>query len=575
MQRIIGVSVVLFMTLSIRAATGQDILQGRGVDSRVDYSELTRYGPWDDRNYALTQEDLALLAPGEAELPVAIPAFHRVYLRRTFPELRRAGALQYPRSVVAKYLVRHGGYLVDGKLYRRVRREGGRFVLTLSDGLDQTAFLERKALDGEVRVSSPEGNAESAIAANPVDPDFVIAGSNGLDGQDMHYSSDGGETWNEATLPLGNSCCDPSVGWSSDGIYAYAVTLGFGAGEPNFFYRSADKGQTWGDLANAPGAGGDPRREFGSVTDKCYLHVDLHPTSPHKDNIYVTWHENNVMQLGRSTDSGNNWTTQSFASVADQLGIGSDITTDKDGNVHYFWPADSRRIWLRKSTDGGVSYAPVVEVATTEASYDFPLPSVETNRAWIYVSVDTDRSDGPYGGSVYAAWTDTTAPDVGNPSNNHARIQVGTSRDGGASWTVATPHETADANLVDRWNQWLSVGPDGTVYVIFYDTRGDPARTAVDLYYSTSTDGAQTFSTPARLTSQPSPNVADGFEFGDYNGLDIVMSDLIAVYTDNRSEGGGGGDSVDIYAVGVAVEAADSLFEDGFEAGDTSAWPGS
>ena len=31
------------------------------------------------------------------------------------------------------------------------------------------------------------------------------------------------------------------------------------------------------------------------------------------------------------------------------------------------------------------------------------------------------------------------------------------------------------------------------------------------------------------------------------------MQDLIAIYTDNRNEGGGGGDSVDVYAAGIPV----------------------
>ena len=559
-------TILLFTSLwSGSALGGQTVIQSLGYDSRVDYSALTRYGPWDDRNYGLTVEDLAWLAHDEDQLPLAIPAFYRVQLRKNRPGMRRSGALQYPRSALAKYLVQYGGYLVGNRLYRGAKREGGRFILDLSEGLDLEAFAAQKSLIGEARVSSPEGNAESAIAINPANPELVIAGSNGSNGQEMHYSSDGGKTWNGASLPLGNTCCDPSVAWSSDGRYGYTITLGYSSGEPNFFYRTADNGETWTDLGNAPGAGGDPRREFGNVSDKCYLHVDIHPTSPYKDNVYATWHENNVMQFGRSTDFGNTWSTLSFPSVSDQIGIGSDITTDQEGNIYYFWPADSRKIWLRKSTDGGASFADAIEVATTQASYDYPLPSVETNRAWVYVSVDADRSSGPYAGSLYAAWSDSTGPTTSNPANNHSRIQVARSRDAGDTWAVVTPHETVDANDVDRWQQWLSVAPDGAVYVIFYDTRRDLSRSSVDLMFSVSNDGAQTFSAPARLTSEISANITDAFEFGDYIGLDVVMNDLIAIFTDNRNEGGGGGDSVDIYVAGITGELNGTIFADGFE----------
>ena len=48
-----------------------------------------------------------------------------------------------------------------------------------------------------------------------------------------------------------------------------------------------------------------------------------------------------------------------------------------------------------------------------------------------------------------------------------------------------------------------------------------------------------------------SPDIIEGFEFGDYNGMDIVMDQLIAIFTDNRQESGGSGDSIDVYAAGI------------------------
>src|SRR5688500_53734 len=52
----------------------------RGVDARVDYAALTRFGPWDDRNYQLRQEDLAVLPANESENTEPLPAFFRVAL---------------------------------------------------------------------------------------------------------------------------------------------------------------------------------------------------------------------------------------------------------------------------------------------------------------------------------------------------------------------------------------------------------------------------------------------------------------------------------------------------------------
>jgi hypothetical protein len=548
-----GLTLALFASM----AGAQAIDSAKGLDPRVDYAAFTRLGPWDDRNYLLTQADLGWLAPNEAELGDPIPVFFRVEMRKANPRMARQGPAQYPRSALQIFYQEYGGYLVDGKLYRHVTVKDGRFVV-LRDrgGMSQEDFAHEKALGGEVRVTNPTGAAESAVKIHPLDTNKVVAGSNGPGaGQRMHYSLDGGSTWTQAAaLPLGGTCCDPTVDWSSDGVFAYAATLGqcTGAGCQVWFYRSNDGGQTWNGLESV--TPGDPRRELSrNGSDKEFLHVDKLAGSPHRDNLYLTWHDSNVMKFSRSNNFGHGWSRPLTISTGTaERGIGSDITTDKNGNAYYFWPAfNTRRVLVRKSTDGGSSFAPTVTVANTQGSFDFPIPAMETRRAWIYVAADADLSNGPFGNSLYAAWTDTSGPESGIPANNHTRIQVAYSRDGGATWTVTTPHETADVASVDRFNHWLVVSPRGLVFVLFYDTRRDPTRVAVDIFYSVSSDGAQTWSTPARLTSVISPQIDTGFEWGDYNGIDVVARQLIGVYTDNRNETGGAADSVDIYAVGI------------------------
>ncbi len=192
-------------------------------------------------------------------------------------------------------------------------------------------------------------------------------------------------------------------------------------------------------------------------------------------------------------------------------------------------------------------------VANTQDGYDFAIPAMETRRAFIYSSADGDLSNSAFANSIYVAWTDTTAPESGTTANNHGRIQVAYSRDGGATWTVRTPHETADANTVDRFHPWLGVGPDGKVYVMFYDTRRSATRVGVDVFYSVSSDGGNTWPTPTRITSVLSPQIDTSFEWGDYNGLDIVGNQLITIFTDNRNESGLSADSVDVYAAGVQI----------------------
>ena len=571
MRRFVIATVCLVLTAG--AASAQTIVQSRGVDARVDYASLTDYGPWDDRNYGLNQDDLALLGENEMELSIRAPLFYRIEIRKRFGNLPTDGPVQYPRSTLPRFLVEYGGFLIDGVLYRKAVLVDGRFhVDTSRPWMTEQEYEDSrgKALTGDVRVTSPVGAAESAVAINPVNPTLVISGSNGPgSGQEMQYSADGGETWSAAgALPYGGTCCDPTVAWSSDGTKAYSATLGNAV----YVYRSGDAGQTWTDLVNEPGA--DARREIGSGVDKEYLHVDTHATSSCLDTVYLTWHEGNTMKFSRSTDRAHTWSAPlTLSSGSAERGIGSDITSDTSGRVHYIWPAfNSRKILVRTSDDCGVTFNPTVEVATTQAAFDFPIPSMDNRYAWVYLGAAADLGSGPYGGSIYAAWTDTTGPESGSASANHARIQVAYSRDGGATWNTSTPHETDDMDTVDRWNQWLAVGPDGSVHVVFYDTRNDATRRSVDLYWSVSTDGGASWGTPTKLTSEISPHMEDFFQFGDYNGLDVVMDELIAVFTDNRHETGGTSDSPDIYAAGQTVDGGSAVFADGFESGDTSRW---
>ena len=126
------VTVTILVLLAAGAASAQTIVQSRGVDARVDYASLADLGPWDDRNYKLNQNDLALLGENEGELSVRAPLFFRIELRRRFGDLPTSGPVQYPRSTRPRFLTEYGGFLIDGVLYRKAQLVDGRFAVDTS-----------------------------------------------------------------------------------------------------------------------------------------------------------------------------------------------------------------------------------------------------------------------------------------------------------------------------------------------------------------------------------------------------------------------------------------------------------
>ncbi len=508
-----------------------EIKQQLGVDQRVDYAALAELGPWDDRNYQLTLEELAIL-PENDHFVRNVPAFFKVKARQANPHITEF----YPRELYHSFLINFGGLLVDGVWYK----EGiGKYYhpVTLDGKPDDPRKGAQVNPDGEV-VLRLDGN-EVTVEINPDNNMLAIAGANANGGQEMYYSTDGAVTWTASQVNP-NSCCDPTLGWSTTDVVpqrAYQADLascGFGGCNIRASY-SEDGGQTWATMIEI---------DADQANDKEFIHVDRSPTSPYKDNIYITYHKGNVMRFAKSEDNGTTWTTP--VDVGVDTGIGSDITTDSAGNVYYFYPGlNGSGINLIKSTDGGDTFEPVVQVSTIRGRFDFPIPAMETREVFIYTSVDVDSQD-----NIYVAITDETANSVGggtgSAANNHAEIRVFKSSDAGATWVeLAKPHPTADELTVDRFHPWLTVGENDAIHIGFYDTRNSTGRTGVDFYYNVSTDGGTTWLPDAeRYSTVTSNNLTSGQEWGDYNGLSVVLDKIAMSWTDGRPGANANGDAM-------------------------------
>ena len=486
-----------------------------GVDSTIDYKLLQEMGPWDDRNYQLSKSDIDILPINDQYL-ANVPLFFKIQYRKKYPET----GTHYPRSLYQNFNGNYGGLLVDGVWYKS--------ELGLGNVTDETygkipQRLVNKAAANETALEAGVSGDESSIECNPTNPNNCVAGTNTQNGQTMYYSSDAGLSWTKSQTNPSSSCCDPTVDWSSDGSIVYQGDLRrVGSDISVRWSKSLDQGVTWGPMQSITDLGGH---------DKEYMHVDRSTSSPYIDNIYMTWHTSNVMQFARSTDFGDTFSSPlSFSS--EPVGIGSDITTDSSGNLYYFYPSTSNGAGVRmlKSTNGGTSFSTGTQVKPLNGNFDVKIPAMETRRAFIYTSADVDRNND----TIYVAWTDETASSAGgnNASANQTWIRVAKSTNGGSSWVdCAAPH-TIDSD--DRFHPWIKVGDDSTVHIGYYDTRNSNNRTGVDFYYSTSTDACSSWN-ETRFSAQTSSNLTDGQEWGDYNGLSVVLDKIAMTWTDNRS----------------------------------------
>jgi PKD repeat protein len=249
------------------------------------------------------------------------------------------------------------------------------------------------------------------------------------------------------------------------------------------YYVSFDGGNTWPgdgviDLSTIPNgqAGGDPSMAIHDVNNVYFGYIAFNRTIDNAGGVYVS----------KSTDGGLTW-GDPVPVALNTLTIFQDkdyITVDAtggphDGNVYVTWTrfASDYPIYFSRSTDGGASFSAGVKISDASLnSCQGSIPVVGPN------------------GEIYVAWLnyDTSA------------IRLTKSLDGGL--TFSTPVKVADISEIPsplpggsfRNDSFPSMAVDptnGYVYVVWSDYRNGDA----DIYFTRSTDGGTTWSTPLRI----------------------------------------------------------------------------
>ena len=227
--------------------------------------------------------------------------------------------------------------------------------------------------------------------------------------------------------------------------------------------------------------------------DKEMMWADHSASSIYQNRIYAIWHNGDPAFMNRRTagTSGTWLAAPVQVSGAETTGtaIGGDVKTNSTGDVFGAWPdTGSRGLYVVKSINGGSSFTAPVKIATTYTSYDIGIPSFNNRRALIYVTLGAYRSGAR--DEVYATWTDLSGvsgcsssadePRTNVSSSCKTRIWFSRSTDGGATWS--TPVKINDQpGLNDQFNQWMAVDEtSGAIAIMYYDTVSDAWRTKTE-----------------------------------------------------------------------------------------------
>jgi hypothetical protein len=307
-------------------------------------------------------------------------------------------------------------------------------------------------------------------------------------------SHDGGQTWTSGFVPPVSPLVpfvfgDPSLAADRAGNVYYA-TLGVNAegthGTVNV-NKSTDKGSTFAPAVVAAVDDG---------SDKEWIAIGPDPTTPSRDNIYVTWasfrpplFDRSEIWFARSIDGGATWTTKSIFVPVDQgpnnnsrfASLTNPVVDPSTGRLYvpftHFCNCDADNVRVLVSDDGGDTFRFLAfNVPGALDNFAFPNVNPGVNNQCNGLDVEAALHQGPYvinsisgfrqytqttrlteqpaaganRGRFVFAINSSTSPIFGDP-NAGSEIRVVFSPDGGQSWNaplIIAPSTTADPQHV-------------------------------------------------------------------------------------------------------------------------------
>ncbi|TNE57647.1 MAG: T9SS type A sorting domain-containing protein [Bacteroidetes bacterium] len=458
-------------------------------------------------------------------------------------------------------------------------------------GMDEPFQTEKTigSRSGESVVHDDE-KAESEVHAviNPTDTSNVIVAailqdpSNFLDPVEVtvYFTRDFGSSWQSSSIPFNPNPTlgfaigggDPVLAFDQDGT-AYLSWLTFTLGQSSlplkltlYLATSSNQGETWsppviieqGAASVEVLTGG---QGTGALVDKQWMAMDKNGTG-FSGNLYVSYTKFEIVDsvtttaniLVNTKSPANptfspavqvNQNTYSFAHF-------SSIDVDPQGIVHVTFMAGNSNndvaLYHARSEDGGASFqaetmvSPVFFPGLLDGSATDNLPGMPDDRLYPCPHVKAGTTPG----LLYMTWSASGLIQKETPGFD---VWLAKSADGGLNWSLPIRVNQDLDPHAQQYYPALTVSPNGTLCISYYDRTQDPNGTNTNYVLTYSTDAGATFSSPALASSAASDfskigSLNGGFGIGEYTQVVATDYHAIPVWADGRPNNG----DIDIYA---------------------------
>ncbi len=278
----------------------------------------------------------------------------------------------------------------------------------------------------------------------------------------------------------------------------------------------------------------------GSFPDRDMATVDRTSTSPHYGAVYIGYDDNgnnNSAQVMYSANGFGSWTKSPKINDGNPT-IGVNAAVGPDGTVYATWEDfNGKKIWTDKSTNGGATWGTdhvVTNYRINTTSFFISIPPQPDRGVLPMPMTATAPAGTACAGRLYVTYLDKST--TGSNTNIYERY----SDNGGSTWSSEIQVNDGSTTAY-HFHPAISVSPNGTVGISFYDTRNDATNKKTDQYAASSTNCGVSWSANQKVTTAMSDESGPGDpnDYGDYQGISAAVTStglnfFQGVWTDSR-----------------------------------------